>query len=346
MQIAAGSLSLQAHAQRTEVLEQRDSLRVWVDGNRGGERPAARPASTVSISPQAASLQPQRRCACETEDSPQSDLEYDLLRLIVERLTGRVIRVFRPEDVEAVAEGVGAGEGTKAAAAADAAAGREGWGLVYDHYAARRESEQMAFRAEGRVVTADGREIAISVELAMSRELVQEERLTIRAGDALKDPLVVNFAGTAAELTQRDFRFDLDADGRQDQIAFVRPGSGFLALDRNGNRAVDDGSELFGALTGDGFAELAAHDADGNGWIDEGDAVYAGLRIWTRDPDGTDRLVGLGEQGIGAIYLGNVASPFQLKTADGALLGQVANTGVFLREDGSAGTVQKIDLAV
>jgi hypothetical protein len=346
MQIAASSLTLQAHAQRTEVIEQRDSLRVWVDGNRGGERPAARPAGTVSISPQAASLQPQRRCTCETEDSPQSDLEVDLLRLIVERLTGRAIRVFRPENVAAVAEGVDAGGGTKAAAAGDTGAGREGWGLVYDHYAARRESEQMSFTAEGRVVTADGREIAISVELRVSRELVQEERLTMRAGDALKDPLVVNFAGTSAELTQRDFRFDLDADGRPDQIAFVRPGSGFLALDRNGDGAVNDGAELFGALTGDGFAELAAHDADGNGWIDAGDAVYAGLRIWTRDPDGTDRLVGLGEQGVGAIYLGNVASPFQLKTADGALLGQVAATGVFLREDGSAGTVQKIDLAV
>ena len=346
MQIAASSLSLQAHAQRAEVVEQRDSLRVWVDGNRGAASATARPEGGVRISPEAAALQPQRRCACEREDSPQSDLEFDLLRLIVERLTGRAVRVFRPEDVAAGAEGVEAGEGTRAAAPSDAAAGRKGWGMVYDHYAVRRESEQMSFRAEGRVLTADGREIAISVELRISRELVQEERLTIRAGDALKDPLVVNFAGSAAALTQRDFRFDLDADGRQDQIAFVGPGSGFLALDQNGNAAIDDGSELFGALTGDGFGELAAHDADRNGWIDEGDAVYAGLRIWTRDPDGTDRLIGLGEQGIGAIYLGNVASPFQLKTSDGAPLGQVAATGVFLREDGSAGTVQKIDLAV
>jgi hypothetical protein len=35
-----------------------------------------------------------------------------------------------------------------------------------------------------------------------------------------------------------------------------------------------NGAELFGARSGDGFAELAALDGDGNGWIDEGDAAW------------------------------------------------------------------------
>ena len=51
-------------------------------------------------------------------------------------------------------------------------------------------------------------------------------------------------------------------------------GSGFLALDKNGNGKIDDGSELFGTKSGDGFADLAEYDSDGNGWIDEKGRVY------------------------------------------------------------------------
>lgn len=64
----------------------------------------------------------------------------------------------------------------------------------------------------------------------------------------------------AASLTERDFAFDIDLDGHADQIAFVGTGSGFLALDRNGDGEINDGSELFGPESGDGFAELAAYD--------------------------------------------------------------------------------------
>lgn len=56
-------------------------------------------------------------------------------------------------------------------------------------------------------------------------------------------------------------------------------GSGFLALDRNQNGVVDDGSELFGTQSGDGFAHLALYDQDSNGWIDANDPVFDKLRI-------------------------------------------------------------------
>lgn len=65
-------------------------------------------------------------------------------------------------------------------------------------------------------------------------------------------------------LTEAKYNFDLDSDGREDLISFVRPGSGFLALDLNGDGRVNDGRELFGPATGDGFAELARYDQDGN----------------------------------------------------------------------------------
>lgn len=51
----------------------------------------------------------------------------------------------------------------------------------------------------------------------------------------------------------------------------VRPGGVFLALDKNGDSVINDGKELFGAATGQGFKELAIYDSDKNYWIDEND---------------------------------------------------------------------------
>ena len=168
----------------------------------------------------------------------------------------------------------------------------------------------------------------------------------MRAGDAVRttDPLVLNFAGTAAQLTDQRFAFDLDADGSAEQINFAGPGSGFLVFDRNANGKVDNGRELFGPTSGDGFQELAALDGDGNGWIDENDAAYGQLQVWSRDAAGNEGLQSLAEAGVGAIALARIATPFSVKTEANELLGQIRSSGIFLQEDGTAGTIQQIDL--
>src|SRR5690606_19466085 len=105
-------------------------------------------------------------------------------------------------------------------------------------------------------------------------------------------------------------------------------------------------SELFGARTGDGFAELAAYDTDGNGWIDENDAAFADLRVWTKGGDGADHLSPLPARNIGALYLVKPATPFDLKAGQNRQHGQVLATGLYLFEDGRAGTIQQLDLFV
>jgi hypothetical protein len=162
----------------------------------------------------------------------------------------------------------------------------------------------------------------------------------------MKDPLVLNFNGQAAQLTDTKFNFDIDSDGTEDQISFVSSGSGFLAIDKNRDGKVNNGQELFGAVTGDGFAELAAYDDDKNLWIDENDAVYKDLRLWTKDESGRDTLSSLTEKEVGAIYLGQTSTGFSIKNSQNQLYGQIKSTGLFLNENGSAGTVQQIDLAV
>jgi hypothetical protein len=139
---------------------------------------------------------------------------------------------------------------------------------------------------------------------------------------------------------------DLDGDGKEEKISFLEQGSGFLALDQNGDGIINDGNELLGPKTGDGFRELAAFDSDENGWIDENDPVFHNLRIWIKDETGKDSLVALGEKGLGAIYLGNVNTNFSLKGEENELQAQIQKTGIFLKEDGQAGTIQHIDFAI
>jgi hypothetical protein len=211
------------------------------------------------------------------------------------------------------------------------------------------EQEQVGVSSKGEVRTADGRTIDFTMDLTMDRSLSLEQQweTLVRARPVtLTDPLVISLDGLPPRLSDSRFSFDLDGDGTKEQVSFVSQGSGFLAFDRNMDGRINDGSELFGPASGDGFRDLGLHDQDMNGWIDEGDEVFSRLTVWTRDEAGQDRLVSLKEAGIGAIFLGAEPTPFDLKTGDNRMLGRVAASGMFLFEDGRAGTVQQIDLAV
>ena len=118
-------------------------------------------------------------------------------------------------------------------------------------------------------------------------------------------------------------------------------------LDSNGNGKADDGSELFGTRSGDGFADLGRFDSDKNGWIDENDPVWDKLQIWTKDSDGNDLLYKLSDKGVGAICLMNASTDFtQRGMSDGQINGEIRRTGIFLYENGTVGTVQHMDLAL
>ena len=70
------------------------------------------------------------------------------------------------------------------------------------------------------------------------------------------------------------------------------------------------------------------------------------MRVWQRDANGNDSLSSLRERGVGALYLGSAETQFALTDSDNQRLGQIRASGVYLNEDGSAGTLQQIDLAV
>jgi len=161
-----------------------------------------------------------------------------------------------------------------------------GWGFVHNYRETYSESEQLSFNADGVVTTKDGMQIKINININFSRSFYSEKAINIRAGDAVKDPIVINFDGLGAQLGQKNFVFDIDADGNSEQLYELMAGSGFLVRDINGNGIVDGGREPFGPTTGNGFQELMQFDDDSNSWIDENDGIFDKLKIWTKDNDG------------------------------------------------------------
>lgn len=208
-----------------------------------------------------------------------------------------------------------------------------------------KSSEFSAMQASGQIRLADGR--AINFNMAMSYRANTEIEAETKASLSLvqmHDPLVINFGSRGATLTNQYFEFDLKGDGSQQQYARLGAGSGYLVLDLNGNGQVDQATELFGTQSGNGFADLARYDEDGNGWIDERDSIFQKLQLWSDQSDRSD-LVTLAEKGVGAIYLGNVSQGQTLHSSSGETLGRVKSAGLVLMENGDVKTVQALDLA-
>jgi len=275
------------------------------------------------------------------------DPKVTAMRLILEALTGKKITL-------ASLQPVGAEDGLVGSSPPEGEAGpgglpRAGWGLEYDYHETVAEHEEMTFAAAGEVETADGRHLEVTMGLAMTRDFVERRDIQLRAGDAqLVDPLVINFADQAPSLSDQRMAFDLNRDGLAESIPVLSPGSGLLFLDRNQDGRATDGSELFGPSSGSGFAELAVLDADANGWLDDNDPMFAKLQVWIKDYAlaAGERFVPLKELGVGAILLRHQQTNFSLNNAANQPLGQIAESGLFLREDGSAGSLQEVKLTV
>jgi hypothetical protein len=342
MKIESSVMSLAASSSQEKTHSVTEELNAWVDTQQEGRPPAAKGEGLFAVFEQAAVYSSSTEEEIVFEVSQKDKDKLMLISKLFEALAGKKLRFFIPERIKLCSNKDCAYQNPQKAQPAR----RRGWGLIYQRREYKEETARMDFSARGIVQTSDGKKIRIKLELSLSRRFVSEENLMIRAGDALIDPIVVNFGTPSAELTDSKFGFDIDSDGQEDNISFVKSGSGFLVLDKNGDGRINDGSELFGPSSGNGFMELRELDSDGNGWIDENDPVYDRLQIWTRDEDGNDRLFAIGQKGIGAIYLGCVESAFELRDASSALHGQIGRTGVFLREDGSPGTLQHVDLSI
>ena len=99
----------------------------------------------------------------------------------------------------------------------------------------------------------------------------------------LDDPLVLDLDGDGIETSTFDqggVYFDMDADFFSEKTGWVEADDGFLVWDRDGNRKIEDSTELFGSPGTGGFAELAELDENVDGVIDANDAAFSELEVW------------------------------------------------------------------
>jgi len=207
----------------------------------------------------------------------------------------------------------------------------------------RKESERTDYSSRGNLVTETGQVIDFQLKMNMERRLCSSEIQS--ATYQYSDPLLINYGADAVTLTDYLFAFDLDQDGKTELISTPAKGSGFLCFDANKDGFVNNGSELFGTESGNGFYDLKSHDDDGNNWIDENDLIYHQLSVGAPDNGTFSTGIDLQEAGIGAIYLGHVETPYDLLDESGKKRGVIRNTGIYLNEHGTPGTVQQMDYA-
>lgn len=368
MQVAKAQLNLQADYQRVKVegrldrvagrqagadasIENRNSgdklslghgqTERWLRGNPAPQALAVRhPKAETTTTP---SGDQAAKCGeCDDGDPAKlgGDLVLRLMRLVLEGMLGHALETgagVEPPAADGTSNQPPASGPADPQSVADPAALPDD--TLVETTTFSYEAEQSQFLADGEVTLSDGRSFSFKLELMMQREQLSVSYSRTTLG-ALKDPLVVNLSLAPVTLGKGQL-FDLNSDGQASEtLPGLTSNSAYLALDRNGDGTINDGRELFGPDSGDGFGELAALDEDGNGVIDSGDSAFSSLRLWHSD---SGSLQTLQQAGVAALFVNSVATPFQLQV-NGTTAGVVRNTGVYLKDNGEAGSLQQIDV--
>jgi hypothetical protein len=188
-----------------------------------------------------------------------------------------------------------------------------GQNLSLDAHYLYAEMETVSFTVNGVVKTADGQEISFELNLNIEKTLLIEKDINIQTEDGNStDPMIVNFSGTAAQLTSFSFEFQFESDDNNGG-SFRRPGWGQIRFGADIKRLYDAFRAVMRTLKQADLGNLAeSHEKK------PGDSM--------------------GLQGM--------QLPFQVDNLQFDMETIMMKNSMYLYEDGNAGSTQQINLAL
>ncbi|MDD3324530.1 MAG: hypothetical protein PHN38_05365 [Sulfurospirillaceae bacterium] len=279
-------------------------------------------------------LEKQLCCKASSEGFDATDAlepKYKMMAMLLERMSGKKVHLarFRPQDVDGLAHH-------------ENAPSQASGSPIFNYKYASSEQSSQYFGVKGDVVLEDGTQASFSLSIKWEQAFYTSTAFSIQDGKVMQDPLVISLDGNQP-LSANSFSFNLNNDGGK--LSFINGNGGYLCLDENEDSKIENGSELFGPKSGDGFKELASYDEDKNGWIDEKDTIFKSLRIWQVHQD-EEQLLSLQEVGVGAISLERIDLGFVLKSDIDTPIAQFKEGSVALGKNGDVYGVYSVDIAV
>jgi len=268
-------------------------------------------------------------------------LNVQIISQMMKRITGQDLQLTLPSELQNQFDGISVQAPQQSPATPDTQAGN----VTYQQSASYFEAQITTFSAEGSISTKDGENVKFSVSLSMSRLFYSQTNINAAGGDAANnEPLQASFDGMAAELTTTSFNFSIDNKGSVDQITTnPKPAPAAAAADSLAGQAVGDNTS---ATIENGDAKKANQGRDDafSPFFDAVKSVFTALRIWQHHADGSQQLLGLGDQSIGAIFLGHVTKPLAAEQKTAALARVVSNGNIVLPEESKSSTTPQIKI--
>ncbi len=168
------------------------------------------------------------------------------------------------------------------------------------------------------------------------------------AGASGTDPVIVDLNGDGVLGTTSvsdGVYFDHAGDGFAELSSWVDENDGILAIDKNEDGIINDGSEIFGdsyvkedgSLAASGFDALRDLDSNSDGIISADDVEFSNIKILK----GNGEVLTLEEAGIVSINLNSTASGAVDENGN-----TLISSGTFVRADGSVGNLGDFNLVV
>ena len=190
-------------------------------------------------------------------------------------------------------------------------------------------------------------ELSLNYNLSLSSERNSYSKIETSAA-ALKDPLLVQFGAQGLGKIKGQKSFAINQDNILDNLPIFSGDVGYLVYDKNNNQQADDGSELFGPKTGQGFVELAQLDSNKNGFIDTEDEQFEQLYLWQPSDDNspTEQWLSLKDAKIQAISLSAISTPFDFFDQQGEIQAQLRQSSFAISESGLGRGVHQVDVRI